>query len=111
MDYYITLPGKKCSKCNNKESIFIIKDGYLICSNCGFIVLSYIPGIDFKPVGFYKKPKNMEELIKKFKKERPDILEDDLLYKLELFVNMPEKEIRRAIKLYEIKRKKRNKTQ
>ena len=53
----------------------------------------------------------MEELIKKFKKERPDILEDDLLYKLELFVNMPEKEIRRAIKLYEIKRKKRNKTQ
>lgn len=70
MDYYITLPGKKCSKCNNKESIFIIKDGYLICSNCGFIVLSYIPGIDFKPVGFYK-PSNIEafkiECINKFK--------------------------------------------
>lgn len=107
MDRYIEIPNKKCSNCVNKESLFIIKDGYLICSKCGYVILSYIPGEDFKPIGFYEKPKNLEEMIKKIKKDRPNILEDDLSYRLELFVNKPEKEIRRAIKLYNKKKFKR----
>ena len=104
MDRYIEIPNKKCSNCENKKSLFIIKDGYLICSNCGYVILSYIPGSDFKPIGFYEKPKNLEEMIRKIKRDRPNILEEDLLYRLELFVNKPEKEIRRAIKLYDKKK-------
>ena len=107
MEEYLIIPNKKCSNCNNKDSLFIKRDGYLICSKCGYVILSYNPFNDFMPIGFYEKPKSLEEMIKKIKKDRPDIKEDDLLYRLELFSNKPEKEIRRAIKLYEKKKIKR----
>lgn len=54
-----------CCKCN----VFILLDGYTICSNCGLILASETAERDFIPAGYYKKYKRKKES-KQRKKEK-----------------------------------------
>ena len=50
--------------------MFILLDGYTICSKCGVIVESKTAEIDFTPVGYYRKSDKRKKESKQRKKER-----------------------------------------
>ena len=40
-----------CCKCN----VFILLDGYVICSNCGLVLQSFTYESDFVPAGYFRR--------------------------------------------------------
>lgn len=68
MYHYFTNYNKKCRCCKN--NLFILLDGYTICSKCGVIVESKTAEIDFTPVGYYRKSDKRKKESKQRKKER-----------------------------------------
>lgn len=87
---------KRCSNCLNNE--YGVKDGYLICLECGFIVSSRTFE-DFTPIGFIEdKTNGIADYIKLLKKHNPDLTEEKLINRLNLFTDKPEKEILRAVR-------------
>ena len=86
---------KRCSNCLN--NMYGVKDGYLICLECGFIVSSRTFE-DFTPIGFIEdKTNGINDYIKLLKKHNPDLTEEKLINRLNLFTDKPEKEILRAV--------------
>ena len=53
MFHYLTDYNKKCICC--KCNVFILLDGYTICSQCGLILESKTAEIDFTPAGYYRR--------------------------------------------------------
>lgn len=87
---------KRCSNCLN--NMYGVKDGYLICLECGFIVSSRTFE-DFTPIGFIEdKTNGIADYIKLLKKHNPDLTEEKLTNRLNLFTDKPEKEILRAVR-------------
>lgn len=87
---------KRCSNCLN--NMYGVKDGYLICLECGFIVSSRTFE-DFTPIGFIEdKTNGIADYIKLLKKHNPDLTEEKLINRLNLFMDKPEKEILRAVR-------------
>lgn len=68
MYHYFTNYNKKCRCCKN--NLFILLDGYTICSKCGVIVESKTAEIDFRPAGYYRKSDKRKKESKQRKKER-----------------------------------------
>ena len=68
MYHYFTNYNKKCRCCKN--NLFILLDGYTICSKCGVIVESKTAEIDFTPAGYYRKSYKRKKESKQRKKER-----------------------------------------
>jgi len=70
MFYYFTSHNKKCICC--KCNLFILLDGYTICSHCGLILESKTGEIDFTPAGYYipfrRKKESKQRKKEKFKK-------------------------------------------
>ena len=87
---------KRCSNCLN--NMYGVKDGYLICLECGFIVSSRTFE-DFTTIGFIEdKTNGIADYIKILKKHNPDLTEEKLINRLNLFTDKPEKEILRAVR-------------
>ena len=87
---------KRCSNCLN--NMYGVKDGYLICLECGFIVSSRTFE-DFTPIGFIEdKTNGIADYIKLLKKHNPDLTEEKLINRLNLFTDKTEKEILRAVR-------------
>lgn len=87
---------KRCSNCLNNT--YEVRDGYLICLRCGFIV-SKKTFEDFIAIGFIEdKDNKIADYIKLIKKHNPDITEEKLINRLNLFSSKPEKEILKEVK-------------
>ena len=87
---------KRCSNCLN--NMYGVKDGYLICLECAFIVSSRTFE-DFTTIGFIEdKTSGIADYIKILKKHNPDLTEEKLINRLNLFTDKPEKEILRAVR-------------
>ena len=87
---------KRCSNCLN--NMYGVKDGYLICLECGFIVSSRTFE-DFTPIGFIEdKTNGIADYLQLIKKHNPDLTEEKLINRLNLFTDKPEKEILRAVR-------------
>lgn len=68
MYHYFTNYNKKCRCCKN--NLFILLDGYTICSKCGVIVESKTAEIDFTPAGYFRKSSKRKKESKQRKKEK-----------------------------------------
>lgn len=68
MFHYLTDYNKKCICC--KCNVFILLDGYTICSECGLILESKTAEIDFKPAGYFRKSNKRKKESKQRKKEK-----------------------------------------
>lgn len=68
MYHYFTNYNKKCRCCKN--NLFILLDGYTICSKCGVIVESKTAEIDFTPAGYFRKSNKRKKESKQRKKEK-----------------------------------------
>ena len=68
MFHYFTSYSKKCAEC--KSNLFILLDGYTICSQCGLILESHTAESDFVPAGYFrfKKRKSKQKKKKDFEK-------------------------------------------
>ena len=80
---------KRCSNCLNNE--YGVKDGYLICLECGFIVSS-------RTFEEEDKTNGIADYLQLIKKHNPDLTEERLINRLNLFTDKPEKEILRAVR-------------
>ena len=87
---------KRCSNCLNNT--YEVRDGYLICLECGSIVSS-MTFEDFTPIGFMEdKTNGIADYIQLLKKHNPDLTEEKLINRLNLFTDKPEEEILRAVR-------------
>lgn len=68
MYHYLTNYSKCCVCC--KCNVFILLDGYTICSNCGLILESKTAEIDFTPAGYFRKSNKRKKESKQRKKEK-----------------------------------------
>ena len=68
MERYYTNYSKCCFNC--RCNYFIIREGYIICSNCGFIVESFtnenFHSIGYAPLNRKRKKKKKKKLLKIF---------------------------------------------
>jgi hypothetical protein len=68
MYHYFVDHNKKCICC--KANIFILLDGYIICSKCGLILESLTAENDFTPAGYFRKSSKRKKESKQRKKEK-----------------------------------------
>ena len=68
MFHYFTDHNKKCICC--KCNVFILLDGYTICSECGLILESKTGEIDFTPAGYYRTSSKRKKESRQRKKEK-----------------------------------------
>ena len=98
--------GIKCQICGRKFLAMGLQKTKLgsyakdhsLCLECGFIVSSRTFE-DFTPIGFIEdKTNGIADYIKLLKKHNPDLTEEKLINRLNLFTDKPEKEILRAVR-------------
>ena len=68
MFHYLTDHNKKCICC--RSNVFILLDGYKICSSCGLILESKTAETDFTPAGYYRISYKRKKESKQRKKEK-----------------------------------------
>ena len=67
--YYYYVDNSKCCICC-KCNVFILLDGYVICSKCGLVLESKTAEIDFTPAGYFRKSSKRKKESKQRKKEK-----------------------------------------